>query len=213
MSIFAVNKPAGLTSHDVINIIRRRTGQRKVGHAGTLDPFATGVLVIGTGKDTKKLKEIVGQEKEYVATIEFGRSTDSYDVTGKTVEQSDDWEKLPVKFPQKITEKFVGEIIQTPPIYSAKKYQGKRAYKLARNGEKVILRPQKVIIKAIEILDWTPPELKLNITTGPGVYIRSIAHELGRSLNCPAYLKILERTRVGNFIITKSELVLPDRRQ
>lgn len=200
--IFPVNKPAGITSHDVVNIIRKKYQTRRVGHAGTLDPFATGVLVIGTGEDTKKLKAIVGQAKEYIATIEFGRSTDTYDVTGKTVEESRC--VLPRNFPRNITEKFTGKILQTPPIYSAKKIKGKRAYEMARKGINVSLRPQKVLVKSIEILGWHPPELKLRIITGPGVYIRSLAHDLGKSLNCPTHLKALERTRVGEFTLTKS---------
>lgn len=200
--IFTVNKPAGITSHDVINRLRQKLSTRKIGHAGTLDPFATGVLVIGTGADTKKLAEIVGKEKEYLATIEFGKSTDTYDVTGKTTEEKQC--ALPQKWPQNITEKFVGNILQTPPIYSAKKHRGKRAYELARKGIEFSLRPQKVLIKSIEILNWNPPELKLKIITGPGVYIRSIAHDLGQTLGCPAYLKSLQRTRVGEYTIKES---------
>lgn len=203
--IFAVNKPAGITSHDVVDIIRKKYNTRKVGHAGTLDPFATGVLVIGIGEDTKKLKEIVGQEKEYIATIEFGKSTDTYDVTGKTIEISECWKEISQdSLFMILNSKFVGHIMQQPPTYSAKKVKGRKAYELARKGILVNLRPQKVFVKSIEILDWTPPELKLKIETGPGVYIRSIAQDLGQSLKCPTYLKTLVRIRIGKFTITKS---------
>ena len=203
--IFSINKPSGITSHDVVNIIRRKTGERKVGHAGTLDPFATGVLVVATGSDTKKLKYIVDKEKEYLATIEFGKSTDTYDVTGKTTENSQAWKLLDLnRVTNQLSNYFSGEIEQTPPIYSAKKIKGKKAYELARKGKKVILPPQKVLVKSIKIITWDPPELKLKIITGPGVYIRSIAHDLGQTLHCPAYLKALERTRVGEFTLIKS---------
>lgn len=203
--IFSVNKPVGITSHDVINRLRKKLGIRKIGHAGTLDPFASGVLVIGTEKDTKRLHEIVGQEKEYVATIEFGRSTDTYDITGKMLEESDAWGKISLsQISNLLVTKFTGEILQIPPAFSAKKIKGRKAYELARKGISVNLRPHKVLVKSIEILNWNPPELKIRILTGPGVYIRSIAHDLGQNLNCPAFLKILERTRVGKFTIKES---------
>lgn len=206
--IFAVNKPAGMTSHDVVDLVRKKTGQQKVGHAGTLDPFATGVLVIGVGEDTKKLKEIVGQEKEYVATIEFGKSTDTYDPTGKTIEESDCWKNLDLnRVTNQLSNYFTGEILQTPPAFSAKKLHGKKAYELARKGIAVTLRPQKVLVKEIEILDYQPPELKLRLTTSLGVYIRSLAHDLGQSLGCPSYLKNLQRTRVGDYTIRKTSPV------
>ncbi|MFC1625478.1 tRNA pseudouridine(55) synthase TruB [Patescibacteria group bacterium] len=193
LAIFAVNKPKGLTSRQVVNKIQKETGIKKVGHAGTLDPLASGVLVIGVGREaTKKLSLEVVKEKEYIAKIKLGKISTTDDSEGeKTTIKID---KIPKK--DEIENKlntFSGEIMQTPPLYSAVKVKGKEAYKLARKGKTFRLKPRKVYIKEIEIIEYKWPTLKLRIITGPGVYIRSIARDLG------GYMTDLQRIRVGNF--------------
>ena len=203
--IFAVYKPKGPTSNDILQKLRRITGVKKIGHAGTLDPLASGVLVVGVGREaTKRLGEVVKKEKEYIARIKLGETSTTDDEEG---------EKTKVKVPkipnleeiQKAIANFKGEILQTPPIYSAVKIKGQEAYKLARKGQKPKLEPRKVLIKEIEILGYKWPYLKLRVVTGPGVYIRSLARDLGRELKTGGYLADLERTRVGDF--TKEEAV------
>lgn len=197
--IIAVWKPKGPTSHDVINQIRKITGEQKVGHAGTLDPLASGVLVVGIGRAaTKELKKAVGSEKEYLATIRLGMTSTTDDEEGKKTIISD---QLPVtgdRLKEKI-QKFVGKIEQVPPAYSAVKVKGQEAYKRARKGERVELEPRRVEIKNIETLEYRWPLLKLRVITGPGVYIRSLARDIGNGLGVGGYLFDLERTRVGDY--------------
>ena len=198
-NIFAIYKPKGYTSNDIVNIVKKARNEKKVGHAGTLDPLATGVLVIGVGREaTKKLGDIVKHEKEYVATIKFGVTSTTDDEEGEKTEvevteipELDDIRKILVRFQ--------GKISQTPPLFSAVKVKGKEAYKLARKGQKVELKPRQVEIKNIEILSYEWPILKLKVITGPGVYIRSLARDIGEQLNVGGYLTDLERTRVGQF--------------
>jgi len=197
--IFAVYKPKGLTSHDVVNQIRKITGEKRVGHAGALDPLAKGVLVVGIGrKATKKLSEIVKKEKEYLVTVRLGMESATDDEEGAKTKL------VIVKKPtlheiRAIIKKFQGQILQLPPAYSAVKIGGRPAYKLARQGRPVNLRPRRVVIKKIKILSYHWPYLKLKVVTGPGVYIRSLARDIGRGLKVGGYLYNLERTRVGNF--------------
>jgi tRNA pseudouridine55 synthase len=202
--ILAVWKPKGLTSHDVVERIRRITGEKKVGHAGTLDPFAEGVLVIGIGRDaTKKLKNFVGKEKEYLATIKLGKESLTDDEEGEKIAYPNVRKNIRLGEIQEALKKFEGKINQTPPLYSAVKIKGREAYKYARQGEKVDLRPRLVEIKKIEILDYKWPHLKLRVLTGPGVYIRALARDIGRELKTGGYLAALQRTRVDDF--TKKE--------
>jgi tRNA pseudouridine55 synthase len=197
--IFAVYKPKGPTSHDVVDMIRKATGERRVGHAGTLDPLASGVLVIGVGREaTRKLKEVVAAEKEYRATVRFGMTSTTDD------EEGEKKEIRTIDIPSqeqidKTLKKFVGKISQIPPPYSAIKINGKSAYKSARRGEVVALEPREVEIKKIDILEYVWPVLKLRVVTGPGVYIRALARDLGNVLSVGGYLANLERTRVGQF--------------
>lgn len=202
--VVAVYKEKGPTSHDVVDEIRRITGEKKVGHAGTLDPQASGVLVVGIGREsTKELGEIVKKEKEYIANIRLGATSTTDDIEG---------EKEETKFAEPPTEgnvkdvlgEFLGNTQQVPPIYSAVKIRGKEAYKRARRGEKVILEPREVKIKNIEILEYSWPHLKIKVVTGPGVYIRSLARDIGEKLRVGGYLADLERTRVGEFTKEKS---------
>lgn len=199
--IVPIFKPKGPTSFNIISQVKKATGIKKVGHAGTLDPLASGVLVIGIGRDsTRKLFQELEKEKEYEVLVKLGETSTTDDEEGeKTV-----WEvsKIPdVSEVKEALEKFIGEIWQMPPIYSSVKRGGVRAWKDAREGRKVILGKRQVLIKEIEILDYSYPLLTLRVLTGPGVYIRSLARELGEELKVGGYVKELKRTRVGEFRI------------
>lgn len=197
--IFAVNKPKGMTSHDVVAIVRKKTGVKRVGHGGTLDPAATGVLVIAVGREnTKLLNQFVKGEKGYIAEVFLGARSDTYDAEGivENVNQNLQPHKSEI---EELSKQFVGEISQIPPIYSSVKINGKPAHRRVRKGEKIELKPRNVSVKSIDILEYTYPILKLKIVTGPGVYIRSIANDLGAALGTGGYLTSLKRTRVANF--------------
>ncbi len=203
-SIIAVNKPKGPTSHDIVARIRKLTGVKKVGHAGTLDPLASGVLVIGIGRDaTKKLGVIVNTEKEYRAVIELGAISKTDDSEGpiisRNVRARPDKEEI-----CKILTSFEGRTKQLPPVYSALHINGARAYRLARGNKEVILSSREIEIKKIEIISYTWPKLEIKVVTGPGVYIRALARDIGERLSTGGYLKSLERTRVGRYDIEKS---------
>lgn len=201
--IFAVYKPKGPTSHDVINQLRRKTGVRKIGHAGTLDPLASGVLVVGVGREaTKQLGAVARKEKEYLAKIRLGMTSTTDDEEGEKTKTKVAGIPTIVEI-KKAVAKFEGEILQTPPIYSAIKIKGKEAYKLARKGQTPELKPRKVLIKEIEILNYEWPYLELRFVTGPGVYIRALARDIGKELKVGGYLAELERTRVGKFTLDK----------
>ena len=208
MPILNINKPTGITSHDVVDKVRKITGERRVGHAGTLDPFAEGVLVIGVRREsTKQLGDISkSSEKEYIATLELGKVSTTGDPEGKITETAD---KKQLTFDrveiEKILEKFQGEIEQVPPIYSAIKIKGEPAYKKARRGEKFTLPKRKIKIYEIELLEWKSPFLKIRVVCSSGTYIRSLAEDIGKRLNVGAYLKELVRTRVGTFTLQESK--------
>ncbi|MEK7653171.1 MAG: tRNA pseudouridine(55) synthase TruB [Patescibacteria group bacterium] len=198
-SIFAVYKPKGPTSFDIVAQIRKITGIKKVGHAGTLDPLAEGVLIIGVGREaTKRLSEVVDKEKEYIADIRLGMTSETDDE--EKVHKVHKVHKV-IKSDEikNIIFKFIGVIDQIPPKYSAMKVGGKRAYKLARAGKEVKMESRQVEIKEIEILEYEYPDLKLRVVTGPGVYIRALARDIGEALGTGAYLAGLVRTRVGGF--------------
>lgn len=199
--IVPIFKPKGPTSFNIISQVKKVTGIKKVGHAGTLDPLASGVLVIGIGRDsTRKLFRELEKEKEYEVLIKLGESSETDDEEGeKRV-----WEVAGIpKVPEvsQALKKFIGEIWQMPPVYSSVSRGGVRAYKDAREGRKVILGKRQVLIKEIEILEYEYPLLKLRVLTGPGVYIRSLARELGEELGVGGYVKELVRTRVGEYKI------------
>jgi tRNA pseudouridine55 synthase len=197
--IVLINKPAGPTSHDIVDEMRRITGIRKIGHAGTLDPFAKGLLVVLVGREaTKRQSEFLTKDKEYLAVLKLGAETDSYDKTGKITNIYKG--KLPAKKEiEAALKKFKGEILQTPPAYSAKKVKGKKAYQLARQGKEVKLEPVHITIKEIKITKYKPPYLKLKIKCGAGTYIRALARDIGKTLGCGAYLEELIRVKSGNF--------------
>lgn len=195
--VILVNKPLGWTSADVVKKIRNRV-HTKVGHAGTLDPLATGLLILCTGKFTKRINEYVSQEKEYTGTMTLGATTASYDLetdpeNGKNFEQVDSAVLLAV------SKKFIGEIIQVPPIYSAIKKNGQRSYDLARQGKAVVLEGRKVFIKEFELQIQKLPLVSFRVVCSTGTYIRSLANDLGQALGCGAYLSSLCRTRIGSY--------------
>ncbi|MDP3901092.1 MAG: tRNA pseudouridine(55) synthase TruB [bacterium] len=198
--LIPVNKPPGITSHDVVNEIRGLTGVKRVGHAGTLDPFATGVLVVGIGREnTKELGRIAESDKEYVAILKFGEESSTGDPEGKIARISD--RKITREDLERVIPEFTGAIQQTPPAYSAVRIRGVRAYLLARKGKPVTPPPRHVTVSSIEILSFEYPKAKLKIACSSGTYIRSLAEDIGRALGVGAYLTALERTRVGPFTI------------
>jgi tRNA pseudouridine55 synthase len=194
-----INKPAGPSSHDIVDEIRRITGIKKVGHTGTLDPFAEGLLIILVGRGaTKKQAEFLKKDKEYIATLKLGFETDTYDKMGKIKNVHDRILPSEQKI-RKVLKKFEGEILQTPPIYSAKKVKGKKAYELARKGKKVKLKPVKINIKKVKLLSYSKNLLILDIECSAGTYIRSLAYDIGCELGCGAYLEKLIRVKSGQF--------------
>jgi tRNA pseudouridine55 synthase len=201
--IVNINKPIGLTSHDVVNRVRRMTGQRKVGHAGTLDPAATGVLLLCLGRATRVVEHLTASDKTYRARIRLGISTDTYDVEGEITSQS---ATHGVTRPQVERElgSWVGSLEQIPPMYSAVKHNGTPLYRLARRGQTVARRARKVQIWAAKLLEWAPPELEVEVRCSKGTYIRSLAHDLGQHLGCGAHLVGLTRMASGDFRVEQA---------
>ena len=201
--IFNINKPTGMTSHDVVAIMRKLLKQRRVGHAGTLDPLASGVLPICAGQATRVAEYLSESGKAYQAGIEFGTDTDTYDAEG-TITATASTAELTLNMIEGALEQFRGPQMQYPPLYSAIKIQGQAAYKRARAGEAIELKPRPIIIYALEILEWLPPRLTLAIDCSKGTYIRSLAHDLGLQVGCYAHLEKLVRTRSGPFTLSDS---------
>jgi tRNA pseudouridine55 synthase len=201
--ILNINKPWGKTSFSIVAIVKRLSGEQRVGHAGTLDPTATGVLPVCLGQGTRVIEFLVDSTKAYRAQIELGVATDTYDASGKITLKKD-----PSGISQEQLESalapFRGSIQQTPPIYSAIKYHGKPLYQLARAGIKVEPRSRLIKIHRLELIDWRPPVATIEIECGKGTYIRSLAHDLGQALGCGANLKSLVRSRCSLFDIRDS---------
>ncbi len=200
--ILLVDKPQGLTSHDVVNFIRGRFRLKKAGHGGTLDPQATGVLVILLGRATKLFSEIVEMEKEYLGSFCLGKSTDTGDTAGKVIREENDVERLKSISSDKIKEVFLsltGEFEQTPPMFSALHYRGKRLYELARAGKVVYRKPRKVRISLLELTRFVSPLVEFHIICSRGTYIRSLCDEISVRLNMPVHLYSLRRKRCGSF--------------
>ena len=201
--IFHVDKPLKWTSFDVVKRIRgilsRRTGKKKlkVGHAGTLDPLATGVMTIVTGKSTKLIEELQAHTKEYVATIRLGATTPSYDLETE-VDAEYPWEHITREGVEETLTKFIGRIQQTPPAYSACKIDGKRAYKMARKGNEVNIKPKELVIDEIELLSFELPTIVIRVVCSKGTYIRALARDIGEALGSGGHLTALRRTRVGS---------------
>jgi tRNA pseudouridine55 synthase len=213
--VLIMDKPAGMTSHDVVARVRRVTGQRRVGHTGTLDPFATGVLVMLVGRATRLAQFFSGADKEYEAVIRLGHATDTGDITGVPIESNASAQPAP-SFSKKEIESALaslrGEIEQTPPMYSAKKVGGRKLYELARRGQEIERKPVRVNVGAFETLDRddaliTPPglhDLKVRVVCSAGTYIRTLAEDFGRKLGAGAHVAELRRTRAGRFSIAEA---------
>lgn len=198
--MFAVYKPKELTSNDVLNCLRHVAHTKVVGHAGTLDPLAEGVLVIAIGREsTRRLAQEVLKEKEYEAIIRLGVTSTTDDQEGEKTEQHG-YVIPTVESIMNMLPQFIGTVLQMPPVYSAIKIKGKEAYKRVRAGESVVLEPRRVEIKHITVVSYEWPRLTLHITTGPGVYIRSLARDIGNVLGTGGYLDGLIRTRVGQWV-------------
>ncbi|MBK8026437.1 MAG: tRNA pseudouridine(55) synthase TruB [Chloroflexi bacterium] len=193
-----VDKPAGMTSHDVVNRIRRIVGTRQVGHAGTLDPMATGVLIICVGAATRLSEYVMSEVKVYRAIVHLGVETDTYDADGTVLAELDPSD-ITLEHILATLPRFQGEIHQRPPAYSAIKQGGHKLYELARKGKIVEVPPRPVTIHAIDILNWASPRLTVEVTCSAGTYIRSLAHDLGEALGVGAHLAGLARTTSGEF--------------
>jgi len=201
--VLLVDKKSGLTSHDVVEKFRRRAKVKKAGHTGTLDPLATGLLVLCVGKATRLQAYLMGMEKTYEGTIQFGWSTDSYDAAGTPDSEEVERDVTSVDFEPHIA-KFRGEIEQMPPAFSAKKIDGVRAYELARKGEEVKLTPKRVTVYEFTVLGIEGSRMRFRVRSSAGTYMRSLAHDLGASIGVPAHLKELRRTAIGNFSIDQA---------
>ncbi len=198
--ILNINKPWGKTSFSIVAMVKRLTGERRVGHAGTLDPAATGVLPVCLGQGTRVIRFLVDATKAYRAEIELGVATDTYDAIGK-ITQRRDYSGISQGQLEAALASFCGLIEQTPPMYSAVKYHGKRLYELARAGIEVERRSRLTKIHQLKLIDFKPPIVTIEVVCGKGTYIRSLAHDLGQALGCGANLKSLIRLRCGLFDI------------
>lgn len=203
MGVLLIDKPSGLTSHDVVDRVRRKLRMKKVGHAGTLDPNATGLMIILLGKATKLSQYLMGLDKVYEGTGVFGRATTTQDGDGETIEEHE----VPAISEDTLKESlagFEGDQYQTPPMFSAKKIEGVPLYKLARKGKEVEREARVIRIKALELDRWESPEFDFTVDCSKGTYVRTLVHDLGQKLGCGAFLKELRRTEIGKFPIEDS---------
>ena len=198
--VLVVDKPVGMTSHDVVQAIRNGTGLRRAGHTGTLDPRASGVLVILVGPAVRLSEYVSASDKRYQAIIRLGSTTDTFDAEGRFTRQDQPINVTEAQF-EEVLKTFVGEIEQVPPPYSAVKVQGRKAYELARQGEDVELAPRKITVHHLEVLEWAPPEVVVDVHCSSGTYVRSLANDLGEKLGTGAYLVGLRRTKSGRFTL------------
>lgn len=196
--VLLIDKPLRWTSFDAVRKIRNLVRIKKVGHAGTLDPLATGLLIICTGRFTKRINEYMAREKEYTGHITLGATTPTYDLESDPV-PGGPVEGITLAQLQQATLPFTGAILQVPPAHSAIKQDGKRVYELARAGKEVKLEPRSVTISVFEITSWEPPVLGFRVVCSTGTYIRSLANDFGKALGCGGYLSSLCRTRIGEF--------------
>ena len=206
--ILYFNKPLHWTSFDLVSKIRYNISRSlkikkiKVGHAGTLDPLATGVMIICTGKATKKIEEFQYHSKEYIATLQLGATTPSFDLE-TAVDETFETKHITKKMIEKVLQQFIGNIEQIPPAFSACKIDGNRAYKLARKGEEVELKPKSLVIDEIEFLSFQDNKLTIRIVCSKGTYIRALARDIGQALHSGAHLTTLQRTRIGDVTLDK----------
>jgi tRNA pseudouridine55 synthase len=199
-AVIVINKPSGMTSHDVVNRVRRILNEKSIGHLGTLDPMATGVLPLVTGRLTRLAQFYTGSNKSYEGEIRFGFATDTYDADGETIGEVRE-ANVAIETVRDAAQAFVGRLSQIPPPFSAKKIQGVPAYKLARKNKEVELRPVEVEVSALEIIDLAGDRARFRADVSSGTYIRSIAHDLGQRLGIGAHLSALCRTCSGEFLI------------
>ena len=198
--VLVVDKPVGLTSHDVVQIIRRGTNIRRAGHTGTLDPRASGVLVVLIGPAVRLSEYVSASDKRYQAPIRLGSSTDTFDAEGR-ITDSASVDNISDEQIEEILEQYVGEIEQVPPPYSAIKVGGRKAYEMARDGEEVNLEPRVIQVYSLELLEWDPPEAVVDVFCSSGTYVRSLANDLGNALGVGAHLVGLRRTKSGRFTL------------
>lgn len=197
--VLVIDKPVGMTSHDVVQVVRKGTNIRRAGHTGTLDPRASGVLIVLVGPAVRLSEYVSASDKRYQAVITLGKTTDTYDEDGRQTSST----------PVTVTEEqfetelktFVGDIEQVPPPYSAVKVNGRKAYEMARKGEEVDLSPRIISVYSLELLEWAPPEVVIDIFCSSGTYVRSLAHDMGERLGCGATLTGLRRTKSGRFTL------------
>jgi tRNA pseudouridine55 synthase len=201
--VMLFDKPYGWTSFDLVRKVRGLIRIKKIGHAGTLDPLATGLMILCTGKFTKRINEFMGQEKEYVAEVALGAITPTYDLESEPTDHKN-WESITDVDLELALEKFRGPILQIPPAHSAIKVGGKRVYELARAGKEVKLEPRPVTIRELEVMKRVENLITLRVVCTTGTYIRSLANDLGQALGCGAYLSGLVRTRIGEQLLTQS---------
>ncbi|MBL51648.1 MAG: tRNA pseudouridine(55) synthase TruB [Candidatus Marinimicrobia bacterium] len=204
--ILNIHKPVGWTSFDVVKKIRGIIQEKKVGHGGTLDPFAEGVLIIGTGSDTKQLKTISAEDKSYVALLLLGQETNTLDIEGKVIRKKP-VPVLEIENVQIVLNSFLGNSKQTPPMFSAKKVNGERLYKLARKNIKVKREPKEIYVRDIQLLDITDEKITFSVTCSKGTYIRVLGKDIAQKLGTVGYLKSLVRTQVGGFSIHESQSI------
>jgi tRNA pseudouridine55 synthase len=202
--VLLVDKPLGWTSFDVIRKLRHLIRIRKIGHAGTLDPLATGLLIVCTGKFTKRINQYMAQQKEYTGTITIGATTPTYDLESEPTNFIAT-DHITLAQVQSILPQFTGPIQQIPPAHSAIKVDGKRVYELARKGKEVKLEPRSVHIYSFELLSLQDAQLQFRVVCSTGTYIRSLANDLGQALGCGAYLSSLRRTRIGEFDVAQAQ--------
>ena len=199
--IILINKPLNCTSHDVVNKVRKICHTKKVGHCGTLDPLASGVLVLCINKATKALQFITSEDKEYIATITLGKATDTYDLEGKITSEKEYQNDLTLKQVEETLKNFLGKQKQVPPIYSAIKVNGKKLYEYARNNEKVEIEPRDIEIYSLELLSFEKNEIKIRTHCSKGTYIRSLCVDIASALGYPGVMSSLIRTKSGHFAL------------
>jgi len=201
--VLVIDKPVGLTSHDIVQVVRKGTGIRRAGHTGTLDPRASGVLVVLIGPAVRLSEYVSASDKRYQAIVRLGSSTDTYDAEGEVTQTASPDEISEEMFENALVN-FIGEIEQVPPPYSAVKVKGRKAYEMARKGEEVELEPRIIQVHNLELLEWAPPEAVIDVYCSSGTYVRSLANDLGNVLGCGAHLIGLRRTKSGRFTLRDS---------
>ncbi len=204
--VLLVDKPSGMTSHDVVDHLRRKLQMRRIGHAGTLDPNATGLLILLVGKATKISQFLISLDKCYDGLMRFGQTTDTQDIDGEILEEKPLPDDLNESRLREAMGKFRGDQYQTPPMYSAKKIDGVPLYKMARKGKSVEREPRFIRINSFELTGaWTPPDAPFSMSCSKGTYVRTVIHDLGQQLECGAHLASLRRIRIEEFDVSEAQ--------